>query len=280
MPWIPELFSAPVLQRLEAKWELERLDAVPYYDGLMSGEHEALIRSFAGQPILHDPRRGRVIGVRAFEAYITELGAWLSRLNMSFDPVDHVFMEPRGFEEVVIHLDGDAGRVDVPVAIVADRQSDGRLTELRIYHSIWALTGRHLHRPPMLQRDPDLRADGVVAEYHRALAAGDVDAIMATFEPNGYAREPAGREFVHRGSDELRGFYEWLFSNGGGIALEHCALVHDGRACALEYNVVGWGRTALDPEAGVAIYVQGDSDKLGAARIYDDVDPPLQAPAA
>jgi hypothetical protein len=280
MPWIPELFSAPVLQRLEAKWELERLDMVPYYDGLMSGEHEALIRSFAGQPILHDPRRGRVIGVRAFEAYITELGAWLSRLNMSFDPVDHVFMEPRGFEEVVIHLDGDAGRVDVPVAIVADRQSDGRLMELRIYHSIWALTGRHLHRPPMLQRDPDLRADGVVAEYHRALAAGDVDAIMATFEPNGYAREPAGREFVHRGSDDLRAFYEWLFSNGGGIALEHCALVHDGRACALEYNVVGWGRTALDPEAGLAIYVQGDSDKLDAARIYDDVDPPLQAPAA
>jgi SnoaL-like domain len=280
MPWIPELFSAPVLQRLETKWELERLDMVPYYDGLMSGEHEALIRSFAGQPILHDPRRGRVIGVRAFEAYITELGAWLSRLNMSFDPVDHVFMEPRGFEEVVIHLDGDAGRVDVPVAIVADRQSDGRLTELRIYHSIWALTGRHLHRPPMLQRDPDLRADGVVAEYHRALAAGDVDAIMATFEPNGYAREPAGREFVHRGSDDLRAFYEWLFSNGGGIELEHCALVHDGRACALEYNVVGWGRTALDPEAGVAIYVQGDSDKLDAARIYDDVDPPRQVPAA
>jgi hypothetical protein len=280
MPWLPELFSAPVLERLREKWELERLDAVPYYDGLMSGEHEALIRSFAGEPILHDPRRGRVIGVRGFEAYITELGAWLSHHNMSFDPVDHVFMEPRGFEEVVLHLDGEARRVDVPVAIVADRQSDGRLVELRIYHSIWALTGRHLHRPPLLQRDPDLRAEGVVAEYQRALAAGDVDAIMATFEPDGYAREPAGREFVHRGRDDLRAFYERLFSNGGGIALEHCALVHDERACALEYNVVGWGRTALAPEAGVAVYVQGGSDKLGAARIYDDVDPPLQAPAA
>jgi SnoaL-like domain len=280
MPWLPELFSAPVLEQLQEKWERERLDEVPYYDGLMSGEHEALIRSFAGEPILHDPRRGRVIGVPAFEAYITELGAWLSRLNMSFDPVERVFMEPRGFEEVVIHLDGEAGRVDVPVAIVADRQSDGRLLELRIYHSIWALTGRHLHRPPLLQRDPDLRADGVVAEYQRALAAGDVDAIMATFEPNGYAREPAGREFVYRGRDDLRAFYERLFSNGGGIALEYCALVQDGRACALEYNVVGWGRTTLAPEAGVAVYVQGGSGKLDAARIYDDVDPPLPAPAA
>ena len=47
MPWIPELFSAPGLARLEEKWQRERLDAVPYYDGLMSGEHDALIGSFA-----------------------------------------------------------------------------------------------------------------------------------------------------------------------------------------------------------------------------------------
>src|SRR5215212_1425774 len=165
MPWIPELFSAPVLERAERKWELERLDAVPYYDGLMSGEHEALIKSFAGEPILHDPRRGRVIGVRAFEAYVTELGSWLSSRNMSFDPIGHVFTQPRAFEEVVLHLDSAKGRVDVPVAIVADRGSDGRLVELRIYHSMWAVTGRHLHRPPLLQRDPDLRAERVVAEY-------------------------------------------------------------------------------------------------------------------
>jgi SnoaL-like domain len=275
MPWIPELFSAPVLERLQRKWELERLDAVPFYDGLLSGEHEALIKSFAGEPVLHDPQRGRVIGVRAFEAYITELSAWLTQRNMSFDPIEHMFTEPRAFEEVVLHLDGAAGRVDVPVAVVADRHPDGRLAELRIYHSIWAVTGRHLHRPPLLQGDPDLRAERVVADYQRALAAGDVDAIVAMFESDGYAREPAGREFVHRGRDGLRAFYERWFSNGGGVALEYCALVHDERACALEYNIVGWGRTALPPEAGVAVYVQGDSGKLSAARMYDDADLPL-----
>jgi hypothetical protein len=32
-------------KRLREKWELERLEAVPYYDGLMSGEVEALIIS-------------------------------------------------------------------------------------------------------------------------------------------------------------------------------------------------------------------------------------------
>ena len=45
--------------------------------------------------------------------------------------------------------------------------------------------------------------------------------------------------------------------------------------CALEYNVVRWGKTELPPEAGVAFYVRGESGKLAAARIYDDADPPL-----
>ena len=77
-----------------------------------------------------------------------------------------------------------------------------------------------------------------------------------------------------RGSDVV-GEYELLFSNDGGIPLEHCTLIDDGRACALEYNVVRWGKAELPPQAGVAIYVRGDSGKLAAARVYDDADPPL-----
>ena len=275
MPWLPELFSAPVLERAQEKWERERLESVPYYDGLMSGEHAALISSFAGEPVLHDPLHGRSIGARAFEAYVTELQAWLAERNMTFEPVDDVLTETRAIEEVVLHLDGPNGRVAVPVAVIADRQSDGRLVELRIYHSLWPTRGQHVHRPPMLQRDPDLLAPGVVAEYQHALAAGDVDAILATFEPDGYAREPAGAEYVHRGAEALRAFYAHLFSSGGGIPLEHCALVGTGRLCALEYNIIRWGTAELPPEAGVAVYVQGEGGLLGAVRIYDDADQPV-----
>lgn len=190
MPWIPELFSASVRERLERKWELERLDLVPYYDGLMSGEHAALTRSFAGEPVLHDPLHGRVTGERAFGAYVAQLNAWLAQHSMSFEPVDDVITETRAFEEVVLHLDGQAGRVAVPVAIIADRRSDGRLAELRVYHSMWPVMGRYVHRPPLLQGDPELRTSDVVGEHQRALAAGDVDAIVAAFEPDGY---PASR---------------------------------------------------------------------------------------
>jgi hypothetical protein len=276
MPWIPELFSASVLERFEEKQQREVVD-VPYFDGLMAGELGALVESFAGEPELQHPVRGRIKGARAFEAFVAETNEWLAQHHVSVSEVQRVVMEHKGFEEVVLEFDGENGRIGLPHAMVADHDSGGRLTELRIYFSSWPLIGRHGNRPPLLQPDPEVRESDVVGEYQRALAAGDVDAIVATFEADGYAREPAGGEHVHRGSDGLRDFYEQLFSAGGGIPLEHCATIDDGRSCALEYNVVRWGQTHLPPQAGVAVYERGPTGKLAAARIYDDVDPPLRA---
>jgi hypothetical protein len=276
MPWIPELFSAPVLERWLEQRRQDRIVDVPFFEGLLAEEPEALVGSFAGEPELHHPVRGRIKGRRALGAYVAETKAWFAQRNVSVEEVQHVVTDQRGFEEVVLHLDGETGRVALPLALVADHRSEGRLDELRIYFSSWPLRGRHATRPPLLQPDPELRESDVVADYQRALADGDVDAIVATFEPDGYAREPAGGRYVHRGPDGLRAFYAHLFSNGGGIPLEHCALVDDGRACALEYNVVRWGRSELPPEAGVAVYVRGPSGRLAAARIYDDAEPPLR----
>jgi SnoaL-like protein len=277
VPWVPELFTAPVLQKVLDKRRRDSLVAVPYFDGLMAGDPNALIESFWGEPEVYDPVRGRVRGLRAFEAFMTETNDWLTQHNARVVDVEHVILEHRGFEEVVLHLDGDAGPFELPVAVVADRAPDGRIEELRIYFSGWALTGRHANRAPVRQPDPELRLPGVVADYQRALAAGDVEAILATFEADGYVREPAGGRYIHRGTADLRAFYDESFSNGGGIPLEHCTVVDDGRACALEYNVVRWGTTRLPPQAGVAAYVRGESGKLAAARIYDDADPPVAA---
>jgi len=278
VPWLPELFSAPALEDLRERRAREQLVAVPYFDGLLAGEPAALVQSFAGEPQVHDPVRGRIKGTRAFEAFIAETYAWLKERNVAVEDVEHVIVDGQGFEEVLLHLDGESGRVALPVAVVADRPG-GRIDELRIYFSGWPLAGRHAVRPPVLQPDPRLREPDVVAAYQRALAAGDLDAIVAAFEPEGYAREPAGGEHVHRGPDGLRAFYDLLFSNGGGIPLEHCAQIDDGRACALEYNVVRWGMTELPPQAGVAVYVRGPTGRLAAARIYDDADPPIGPPA-
>ncbi len=275
MPFMPELFSAPALAQFYDKSRRDELEAVPYFDGLMAGEPDALVESFAAEPELYDPVRGRVKGRRAFEAFVREMNAWIARRNVTVENVAHIVTGRGGFEEVLLHLDGETGRVDLPLAIVADREDDGHIDELRIYFSTWALTGRHTSRPPLLQPDPELRAPDVVSDYQEALAAGDVDAIVATFEPQGYAREPAGGQYLHQGANGLRSFYQHLFSNDGGIPLEHCALIDEQGVCALEYNVVRWGQTELPPQAGVAVYVRGQSGKIAEARIYDDVDPPL-----
>lgn len=280
MPWVPEYFSAPALEQLEERRRDERIAHVSYFGGIMAGEVDALIRSFDGEPQVHDPIRGRIKGEQAFAAFVTETNTWMGDREVSIEHVAVVVTESRGVEEVVLHIDGDAGRVDLPVAIAADRLPGGHIEELRIYFSAWPLTGRHVNRPPLLQRDPELSLPDVVDDYQRALAAGDLDGILATFESGGYAREPAGARYLHDGPDRLRSFYEQLFSNGGGIPLEHCAVTDDGHTRALEYNVVRWGQTELLPQAGIAVYERGEDGKLAAARVYDDCEPPLGSPAS
>jgi hypothetical protein len=61
MPWVPEQFSASVLQQVLDKRRREKLLAVPYFDGLNAREPRALVESFAGEPELYDPVRGRVV---------------------------------------------------------------------------------------------------------------------------------------------------------------------------------------------------------------------------
>jgi hypothetical protein len=274
VPWLPEFFTVPALEQIEEKRH-RKLSTVPYYDGVVSGQFDALVESFAGAPVLHHPVRGRIRGVQPFLTYVAGMKDWLIERNVEVEDVDHLAATGHGFEEVVIHLDAPTGRVDVPVAIAAEREPDGRIDELRVYFSSWPFTGRHLNRPPLLQPDPEVHETDVIAEYQRALSAGDLDAIVATFEPDGYVREPAGAQYLHRGHDALRGFYSYIFSNGGGLPMEQCSIVDDGRVCAVEYNVVRWGVSEVAPEAAMAVYVRGASGKLAAARIYDDVDPPL-----
>ena len=276
MPWFPDLFSAPVLERIRSQAADARAAApVPYFAGVTSGETDALIGSFAGEPELHHPFRGRVKGRGAFERYVADTNAWLTQRNVLVGDVERIATPVCGIEETVLTLDGQQGRVELPIAVVADRDDDGRIVELRIYYGTWPWTGRRSHRPPLLQPDPAVQLPDIVGDYHRALAADDVAAVVAAFEPDAHVREPAGGAHVHRGRDALIALYEQFFSNGGGIQLEHCAATDNGRSCALESNLVRWGRTELPPAAGLAVHVRGRTGKLAAVRIYDAAWPPL-----
>ena len=275
MPWMPEVFTAPLAEARRAEEAARTNDAVAYYEGILAEEPEALIRSFAGEPRVNDPRVGHVEGAGELRAFVSGTADWLRERDAVVENVALTRTQTRTVEEVVLHLIGDdGGRVELPVAIVADRNPDRTLKTIRVYHSMWPLTGEHAVRPPLLPADPELHAEGIVGDYQRALAEGDLQGIVSSFEPDGYAREPSGGAYLHRGVEGLRTLYEHMFANGGGIPLEHCTVTDDGVRCAVEYNCVRWGVTDIPPQAGVAVYERGTSGLLSAARIYDDVEPP------
>ena len=275
MPWMSEVFTAPIAEAQRQREAASANDAVPYYEGIMANQPDALVRSFAAQPVVDDPRVGYVEGVSRLRAFVTGTAEWLGERDAVVDNVALTRTPTRTVEEVALHLLGDdGGRVELPVAIVSDRNPDRTLKAIRVYHSMWPLTGRHTVRPPLLPEDPSLHAEGTPGDYQRVLAEGDLGGIVAIFEPDGYAREPSGGAYLHRGAEGLRELYAHLFANGGGIPLEHCTLTDDGVRCAIEYNCVRWGVTDIPPQAGVAVYERASSELLSAARIYDDVEPP------
>jgi hypothetical protein len=276
MPWMPEVFSAPIAEAIRHRDAESANDAVSYYEGIMANQPEALVRSFAGEPRVNDPRVGHVEGARELRAFVSGTADWLRERDAVVENVALTRTSTRTVEEVVLHLLSDSGvRVELPVAIVSDRNPDRTIKTIRVYHSMWPLTGSHRVREPLLPPDPNIVvSDVVVGEYQRALAAGDLEAVLATYEADAYAREPSGGEYVYRGKEKLREVYSAQFANGGGIPLEHCTLTDDGVRCAIEYNCVRWGVTEIPPQAGVAVYERGSSGRLAGGRIYDDVEPP------
>jgi hypothetical protein len=113
----------------------------------------------------------------------------------------------------------------------------------------------------------------VVGRYQAGLAEGDAEAVVRTFAPDGYFQGPFGPRDAHRGTAELRSFFDERFS-AGGIGLEYCAVTDDGTRCALEYNCVRWGYHDLTPQAGIGVYERGPDGLLAAVRVYDDVEAP------
>lgn len=265
MPWFQEFSLGQALAH--ASPDQRRLG---FLEGIADRSANELCTSFRAVPLIDDPRYGRIDSQDAFRAYIADMKDWVAEQG-SVDPVALTESGTRRVEEVSVKLPGP--HPELPVAVVTQLATDRRIAWVRVYHSLWPLTGGHRVRPPLLEPDASIVLDGAPDEYQRALAAGDADAIIAAFEPEGTVREPAGGPYSYRGAAH-RAIYDTMFANGGGIPLQFCTVTDDGRRCAIEYNCVRWGKDAIPPQAGIAVYERGASGRLAAARIYDDVTPP------
>jgi ketosteroid isomerase-like protein len=275
MPWLTEFVSAVELVRQQTRAAGQADPVGQYLTALNQGDTDALESAWPGQVVVRDPLDGEVSGHAQLRRFVRRNRAWLAKRHARTEIVASTSADHRAVVELLTHLDHDGREVDWPVAVVAELPDD-RSVVFRTYASQRVIDGRRHLRPAILPPGPAHPGD-VVGRYQTAQAAGDTEAIVSTFAPDGYYREPFGPQFAHRGAGELRSFFATRFS-AGGIGLQHCAVTDDGVRCALEYNCVRWGRHDLPPQAGIAVYERGPDGLLTAARVYDDVEAPAEHP--
>lgn len=244
------------------------------YTLLREEDTEKLLSIFVEEPVIDTPMEGRITGEEAFIGFVDRLHQWLKGHDVGQQFVEITANVKRVCVELLLYLQHDTRGMDLPVAIVADLDGD-KVSAIRVYHSMWPLTGSHKLRRPLLEPVEGLEEPDFVKHYMQALGDGDATTIVDLFEEDGYAREPSSSGYTHSGKDGLGDFYSRILQDGG-ISLRHCTATFDGKRAAIEYIAEGWGKTELTPQAGVAVYELGKNWKMHAARIYDDVTPPRE----
>jgi SnoaL-like protein len=243
-----------------------------YLPLLITGDERGLRELFAGAPRVNDPRLGWVDESRFAEFVLNSHRGLLER-HASVEHATTTATPSGATEECTLTLVRSGSAAALPVAIAGDTSPDDLLVSLRIYHSMWPLVGVRLVRGPILPSVPDLVLPDVIGRYHDCLARGDLPGILEQFAPSGELREARSLAATHRGPDALRRFFAVLFANGGGIALDQCAVRDAGSTCALESVVTAWGRSPLPPQAAASVFERSDGGLLAAVRMYDDVEP-------
>ncbi len=278
MPWFPEFSSAVELARAQTRTEGHVDPVGQYLNALSNADTHALEDVWPGDVVVYDPRAGEIRGHRHLRQFVRQNQVWMAEHHVRTDRVAATSIRGRAVLELLAHLEHDGQDLAWPVAVVAESPDDQSVV-FRTYCSQWPVDGRRHVRPPILDPSPVQTGD-VVGRHLSALAAGDVDAIVSTFEPAAYLREAMTAVSAHRGPAALRSYYLDCFSAGGGIDLQPCAVTDDGERCVVEYNCVRWGSHELSPQAGLGVYERGADGLLAAVRIYDDVEAPIDGRSA
>ncbi|HKA93768.1 MAG TPA: nuclear transport factor 2 family protein [Acidimicrobiia bacterium] len=274
MPWFPDFANAAELARREDRAVGQADPIVPYFRALNEGDPRPLENVWPGEVLIHDPRAGEVRGHRQLRHFVKRNLSWLAGYHARIETTGSTKVGRTAVMELLAHMDVDGREVAWPVAVVAESPDDLSVV-FRTYLTQWPILGTYHVRASFLDPAPAPPGD-VVGRYYAAVGAGDVDAVVGTFSPDGYFREPVGPDAVHRGQSELRSYFAGSFSAGGGIGLQPCIVTDDGVHCAVEHNCVRWGDHELPSQAGIGIYERNPDGLLSAARVYDDVEPPVQ----
>jgi hypothetical protein len=274
MPWFPDFISGVELARRHVRTAGQADPVAQYFRALNEGDTRILETVWPGEVVIYDPRAGEIRGHKQLRQFVSHNLSWLAERQARIETVATTSVRGRAVVELLAHLPDDGSELGWPVAVVAESPDDWSVV-FRTYCSQWPVDGRRHIRSSILRPGPAHPGD-VVGRFQSALDAGDIEAVVNTFAPDGYFREPIGPHKRHSGTAELRSFFTTCFSAGGGVGLQHCTVTDDGVRCALEYNCVRWGSHDMPPQAGIGVYERGPDGLLAAARVYDDVEAPVE----
>ena len=246
-----------------------------FYDTILEGDSDSLLELFAGEPYLNTPLQGEIKGSAPLRQFVSRQQAWLKEREAHSELINAIISDQRMVIEFTLYITHEGRTIDLPVALAADRDGEG-LSEIRVYHSTWPLSGEHIVRAPIVQPPAEkLEEPAVVKAYMAGIQKPDKELVLSLFVEDGYVREPSGARFRHQGPEGLRQFYDPAL-DAGGVVLHHCTATFDGHTFAVEYICDEWANVKLPPQAGLAVYELAGPYKLQAARIYDDVLPPFE----
>jgi len=272
MPWFPDFVNAVELARRSTR-ATGRADPVAgYLAALSDGDVHDLRTAWPGGVTVHDPRAGEIRTPHRLRRFIRDNQRWLADRDAHIENVASTVEGGRAVVELAARLREDGAAVAWPVAVVAE-SLDPLSVVFRTYCSQEPVDGHRHVRPPLLPPGPT-HLDGAVGRHLAALAAGEVEALVDTFAPDGCVREAIGPP--HLGREAIRSFYSARFHGSGGMGLQCSLVTDDGRRCAVEYTCDAWAGRPIPAQAGLIVYERDSEDRLAAARMYDDIEVPAQ----
>lgn len=238
-----------------------------YFPAVVDDELGPLSVRLGPRATVDDPLFGRTTGLPALDGLLKQVREWVVRTSAVYTRGQFTTGIDRDVTEGSLSLEIDGSRVNLPVAVVAERRRS-REVELRIYYATGPLKAKGVARSALVAHNNGLVLPPLVVNHLEAMRKGSIDLVVACFEADATVTDPAGTVRANAGGD-LRAYYEKLLA--GGWEAHRGGAADDGRTCAVELSLTKRGGDEISPHPGLLIYEKGDSGLLRAVRVYDDV---------
>lgn len=243
-----------------------------YFPALLAADAGSLSRRLGDRATLDDPMFGATSGAPGIERVLIEATQWLVRHAATFEKRGLVVGSDREVTEGTLSLEAGGKRIDLPVAVVAEKRRE-REVDLRLYYSTHAFADAPSPRASTLA-DENVVVPAPVAAHLDALSRADLGAVVASFEREAILRAPDGSLYGGSSRAPLGDYFKSLIAVGpqGGATFCRSARADDGNACALECTVVRLRGHAVPRHGILLVYERGDSGLLGGVRIYGNIE--------